>query len=515
MRRRLLLLHPLRMKGENRGVYEQHIASMQDLLGDADGWQVHALDLNHPSFPAAVLAAELVIVHMLSAPEIEAVIRLRRARNLATIFEISDNFLDLGPWLPARHALRNPLVRQRIVYHASLADAVQVYAPGLAELGLHVNRKVVQFDPYVPLDTPVALNERLGGREAFVIGWGGTTSHEEDLAPIAPVITELCLRHPDVTFAFMGNRAMGERLFGSIPSAQLRMCDFGKYESYLEFVRTWDVGLAPMRVSGFNAGRTDTKAATYAACMVAPVLEDCDLHRPHAGHAVLYRGAEGLAKALRELHGDRTRVEAIASRAHIWAQRERGRERLRAQRAAAYEPFIARETGEPLTIDAHPPELRPDVDSLRAVVSEHPHYAQARFALADALCAAGDEHGALDALDEHPFPPVLAGLAAERQHALARRIRPSSAQDYASRIDSPVARVRLAHRGDDPRAFLRALLEKQPFDYLALSTMLRDLLASDREHEALRELCARACLIAPELVPAELRPPSLARFLPA
>ncbi len=137
-----------------------------------DGWQVHALDPVHPSFPDAALAAELVIVHMLSAPEIEAVIRLRRARGLSTIFEISDNFLDMGGWLPARHALRNPLVRQRIVYHASIADAVQVYSPGLAALCRHVHPRILQLDPYVPLhDQTVARGDEI------VIGWGGSTSH--------------------------------------------------------------------------------------------------------------------------------------------------------------------------------------------------------------------------------------------------------------------------------------------------------------------------------------------------
>jgi hypothetical protein len=60
MLRRLLLLHPSRLEGENRGVYEQHVASMRALLGDTPGWQLHALDLNHPSFPDAALAAELV-----------------------------------------------------------------------------------------------------------------------------------------------------------------------------------------------------------------------------------------------------------------------------------------------------------------------------------------------------------------------------------------------------------------------------------------------------------------------
>ncbi len=118
-------------------------------------------------------------------------------------------------------------------------------------------------------------------------------------------------------------------------------------------------------------------------------------------------------------------------------------------------------------------------------------------------------------LDAGPFPPVLAGLAAERQHALAQRVRPDRASGYAARVDSPVTRVRLDHQGSERRAFLRELLAQQPFDYFALSTRIRELLTGDRDGKELRELCLRACLVAPELVPGELRPPSLIRFLPA
>jgi hypothetical protein len=510
MVRRLLLVHPSRLEGENRGVYEQHIVSMQALLGDAPGWRVHALDRVHPSFPDAALAAELVIVHMLAAPEIEALIRLRRARGLSTIFEISDNFLDIGAWVPPRHALRNPLVRQRIVHHASIADAVQVYSPGLAALCRHVHGRVLQLDPYVPLQTRAVARG-----DGIVIGWGGSTSHEEDLARVAPLIEELCRCRDDVIFAFMGNEALGERLFGRIPARQRRMRRFGDFTSYLEFVGTWHIGLAPLGDSGFNACRTDTKVATYAACGVAPVAEECDAYRSHGAHALLYRGVEGLRAALEWLCADRSRIDRLAARAQEWVTRERQPARLRAQRAGAYEPFIHRQTGEPLTIAGHTPGLDGDVEALRATVRDTPAYAQARLALADALLAAGDDHGALDVLDAGPFPPVLASLAAERQHALAQRVRPERAGEYAARVDSPAARLRLDRRGSEPRAFLRELLVQQPFDYLALSTRLRELLAGDAAGEELRQLCRRACLVAPELVPADLRPPSLARFLPA
>lgn len=514
MARQLLLLHPAKLEGENRGVYEQHIASMRALFHGAGDWQVHALDLQHPSFPDAASSADLAIIHMLAAPEAEAVIRLRRERGLPTVFEIADNFLDLGKWLPPRHLLRNPLLRQRILHHASIANAVQVYAPGLAELFGHVNPNVICLDPYVPPGR--ALRD-----DAFVVGWGGTTSHEEDLAPIAPVIVDFCRRHPDVTFAFIGNAGLLRRLFAEIPRDQLRASDFADHETYLAFVRQWDVGLAPLRPSAFNAGRTDTKFATYAACGVAALLEESDVYRPHADRAMLYRTADELRDALEWLHEDRARAAELGSRAFAWAESERSADRLRAQRINAYQPLLTHAGGASFEIADDDCARRlaaaaNRIDMLRDLVHDCADYAQARLALADALQASGDLPQALAVLEERAFPPVLAGIAAERQLALAMEMQSPRAAEFAARVDSPVARLRLAHGKSDRREFLRALLECQPFDYIALSTRLRELLAGGAARSAeLDELCLRACMIAPELVPVELRPPSLTRFLPA
>lgn len=507
MTRRLLVIHPSRLEGENRGVYEQHVASMRSLFGDSGGWQVHALELAHPAFPQAVLAAELVIVHMLAASEVEAVIRLRRQRGLATIFEISDNFLGLGNWLPARHALRNPIVRQRILYHAWLADAVQVYSPGLEELFGHVFPRVIRLDPFVEFRRTHAR------RDGFVIGWGGTTSHEEDLATISPVIAGFCRAHPDVTFAFMGNLAMSERLFASIPSAQLDRREFADHSTYLDFVSGWHVGLAPMRATAFNAGRSDTKAATYAACGVAPVLQECDAYREHGGHALLFRDAEELREALEWLHADVTRAAELASRAQAWAERERAPARLLDRRTRVFDSFVARETGEPVVLDDSAVAMPVEIDALRALVAGRPDHAQARLALADALRTAGDEEQALDVLDHGPFPDVLAGLAAERRYELARRLKKEDARRHAAEIDSPVAQLRIAHARSEASVFLRKLLELQPFESIALAARLRELLAARVDDEEVRELCLKACFVAPELVPRELRPPSLSRFL--
>jgi hypothetical protein len=518
--RRLLLLHSAGLGGENRGVYIQHIASMQWLLTPEHGWDVVAMDVLHPDLAAVALTSDVVVVHMLGNREIESLVRLRRERGLATLLEIADNFLGLGAWLPKKHTLRNPLVRQEILFDASISDGVQVYSAGLADLFRHVHPNVLVLDPYVP------LARRTAEEGPFVFGWGGTTSHADDLQRIAPSIVGFCRRHPDAIFAYMGDAALFAQFFSDIPAAQTRVRSFGPYDEYLDFVSSLDAGLAPLGATAFNAARTDTKFATYAARGVAAVLEDSDVYGVHADRAVLFATAAELEAALESLYADPARRARLADRAYQWAARERSAERLRAQRIEAYEAIAPRHRTEHAPVhasDAHAQltaasqinKAEAAIAALEAIVARYPRYDQARLALCRWYDKRREHERAFQLLDGAGVSPLYADVAAEMQAALARHVRPQETARYEAEVAAPLARARLEHRGGNVREYLRAALERQPYDYLALATVIRELLANDPSSPDLPELCLRACLIAPELVPPEHRPASLARYLPA
>jgi hypothetical protein len=519
--RRLLIVHPSTLRGENYGLYVQHVASLQWLLSAENGWSVEALDPFHPAFPDAALQSDVVVVHMLPHREIEAMIRLRRERSLPTVFELSDNFLGIGAWLPRAHLLRSPLVRQRLLYHASLCDAVQVYSPGLRELFSRVNPRVVAFDPYVPI--PDEAPEKPAG---FVFGWGGTTSHEDDLQRVGPAIVDFCARHDDALFAYMGDVEMFRRHFHVIRPEQTRVTPFGTFDSYVEFVSGLHVGLAPAKGSAFNAGRSDTKLLAYAAASVAPVLEDVAPYDAHAAHALLFRDAGGLLDALERLYRDRELVTELAARALAWARQERGAARLATQRDDFYRSLLRGEPAAAVPIEPAPAEAATLVElgkqkpeealaSAREIASVLPAYAQARWAIATALEALGRVDELLEELRRFDWPLLYSDGVEELRARVTGASRPSEGEEHIERIRSPFTRLRLRARGERDRdAFFRAILEEQPYDYFALSFVIRTL---ERENPASSELDAlyeRACLIAPDTVPAERRPASLAQFLP-
>ncbi|HEX8173433.1 MAG TPA: hypothetical protein VF824_23055 [Thermoanaerobaculia bacterium] len=517
---RLLLLHTGAF-GENYGVYVQHVETLRWLLADDPQWEVVTMDALHPQLAAAALESDLVIAGMSGAPELESLMRLRRARGLRTIFEITDNFLGLGTWVTPHNLLHSPLARQSVVFHAHLADAVQVYAPPLAELFRGVNERIVVFDPYVPL--PDALPEKEPG---FVFGWGGTRSHRDDLAAIAPAIAEFCARHDDAVFSYMGDASLFEELFAAIPSSQKRWRAYGDYDDYLEFVRTLHAGLAPLAPSPFNAARSDTKVITYFACGAAAIAQDAAVYGGHRERALLFDEPAALLAHLETLYGDRQLLRALTRSAFEWVRAHRSREALHAQRVDCYRALVpASPLGAP-PIDAAPPyaarlgeamgrEPAEALTIVREVLAEAPEYPQAQWFCVRVLEALGREEEALDYADSVAPPPLFADLFAEAQTRLARKVRPEVAESYAARVASPVRRARLAQvQGGEPLAFYRSVLEAQPYDFFALSAVIRLLSKSNPDAPELPALFARAALVAPASVPRDRRPAALEAFLP-
>jgi len=80
---------------------------------------------------------------------------------------------------------------------------------------------------------------------------------------------------------------------------------------------------------------------------------------------------------------------------------------------------------------------------------------------------------------------------------------------------SPVEQLRRSHAAWGNRLdFLRALLSHQPYDYIALRTVITEIEAAPDEGGELESLYQRLCLVAPEAVPPTRRPLDLREFMP-
>lgn len=482
-----------------------------------------ARSLADPGFAQTALGSDLAVLQMLGAAEAEAVIRLRRQHGRPTVFEVTDNPVGVGGWLPSAHIAHSPLARQAIVYHAHLSDALQMLVPALAQLFAAVNPTRIVLSPYVPIPAEPPRKP-----EGLVVGWSGSRSHRESLAAAAPAVIEFCRRHADVTFAFMGHRGMFDELFGAIAPDQVWVEPFSRQPEHLRFISRLHVGIAPMAPSPFNATRSDTRVCIYAGSGVVPVLEDAPAHRPHSDHARLYQTTTELLDALEELHTDRGRLDALARRAREWAVRERSAPVLARQRDDAYRSLLAAAADAPPAWATAPPDTRglgdrlatayacPPEDALaicQELVLEAPAYDQAHLLMLTSL----EKLGQLEDAAEHAAhlrpSPVYGDAVAECQVRIARRIRPGDERRHLAKIHSPFRRARLASDGA-PAARSRAVLEHQPYDHFALASTIQRLRGEDPDSPELAELYERACLVAPSEVPADRRPARLAPFLP-
>lgn len=510
MSHRLLIAHHNLARGENYGVFVQHVETMRWLFADDDAWEIVALDLHHPSFPDAALTADVLVLSMCATAEVEAVIRLRRERGLKTIYEITDNVLAPVEWLHPGHPFRSPLGRQSVLFHASRCDALQVYAPGLAEIFRSVNADVAVFDPYVPFDDVMPAKP-----EGFVFGWGGTQTHRGDLVPLVPAIERFCARHPDATFAYMGDRKLFDSLFANIERKTYRA--FGTFNEYVDYLRGLHAGIAPLRATPFNATRTDTKFASYAAAGVAPLLQDSLVYRPHAEHALLFADADELEAQLETLYADRDALRDVAARAHEWVRVHRDRDALRRQRDNFYRRFLPSQSQARAPIEdagallenlSAVTEHEALIAVCREVLAQRPDYAAAQWHLARALDAVGRHDEAIAFSDSIEPHPIYADLFTE--------LRARHDPRHAAEVVSPFRRLRLQEKeARDKLAYYRAVLREQPYDFFALSAVIRMIARATPDAPELDELYARATLVAPESVPRARRPRELEVFLPA
>lgn len=516
---RLAVIYPGDLVGENAGLYGLHVKSLVELL-EPLGWLVEPYSVLDPRFPAASLSADVTVLQMLVEPEVESVILRRRDLGLPTVYEITDNVLGVGDWLPPRHPARSPLARQSLLHHAHLADATQMLVPALRELFSTVNPRSILLAPHTPF--PDEPPRKPAG---FVVGWSGSRSHAASLAAAAPAVVELCRRYPGATFAYMGDREMFDRLFGAIPAQQVQVHPFSPWESQLRFVGGLHVGIAPMAPSPFNVARSDTRVGLFAGHAVAAVLEDAPAHRPHRDRARLFRTSGELLDILDELFHDREQVDALARAGRTWMERERsaaalGAERDRAYRALRAGPAPPAEPhgmpdaeAEALAAGLREAVRRPPDGALAAsmeLVRRFPGYEQAQVLAVRSLERLGRREEAFAYAESIRPSPVYADVLAE----VKARVRPEERARQAAAIRSPYRRARLAEF-PSPADQARAVLDANPYDHFALASTIRRIERDDPDAPELGALYERWCLVSPEHVPAHRRPARLAPFLPA
>lgn len=317
---------------EVTGEFNHRIRKPGEALAALEGVEVLNCHIHHPLFPDLAMQADLLILHLVPDEEVPSIIRIRKALEKPTIFELADNFLQIGDWVAQDDAYRNPDNRAALLNHARLCDALQVSTPAVAKVFSGLNPNTFVFENQSDHFSRVFPDD-----QNFVVGWGGSRGHASDLRAIRPVLEAFLADHDDAVFSYMGAEDVFRDVFAGMPQAQYRAA--GPLEEYYDFLNALHVGLAPLADTPFNHCRSDIKFVEYASHTVVPLLADAEPYRAHAldgENALVYGSPEVLRSYLERLYQDRAFCRALAERAYAYSSRERVWQRHAEHRLEVY-----------------------------------------------------------------------------------------------------------------------------------------------------------------------------------
>lgn len=204
------------------------------------------------------------------------------------IYDLDDNYLDLPASNPVYnnffknykgHGVKPSRNQATLTAAFSFADALTVSTEPLKE------RMQKHLKDAFGVDKPIYVIPNMNDLKDFnftpaskhknkvVIGYQGSTSHNEDLLLVFPTIKKLMEKYSQLHFEFLGaiekkdkdlffkdwSQDLRERV-GAWPSTRT----FNEYPKHLASMK-WDIGIAPLVDSAFTRSKSHIKWMEYAA----------------------------------------------------------------------------------------------------------------------------------------------------------------------------------------------------------------------------------------------------------
>jgi tetratricopeptide (TPR) repeat protein len=195
------------------------------------------------------------------------VLMARRRQGRLTLVELNDNFLEPRAFGEVGAFYHQPAQAALVLQLAHWADGLIVSTPYLAQLFGHLNSRLLVLPNALDVVRPLP-SQRLGPKPR--LGWAGSSGHRPDLIAVMPALRQLMGQHAALTLCIMAPADLHD-LFAWVPKNRLDLRPSTHLDGYLDFIATWDVGVAPLTDIPFNRGRSDVKFLEYAS-MGVPVV---------------------------------------------------------------------------------------------------------------------------------------------------------------------------------------------------------------------------------------------------
>lgn len=220
---------------------------------------------------------DVVFAHRLAGRS-ERWLKLCADPNVLTVYDMDDDILCVDPSNRGPYSVFHPLeagTRQNVL----AADIVTVSSPGLLERYRAMRGSVTMLPICIPDDMPdwpVLAEDR-----PFTVGWAGSLHKVQDWPGLAEDLVRLKRIMPSVRFrTYGGNYTRG--LLGDALEHFPYVHDTNKFWRSLKF----DVGLAPLVDTPFNAGKCHTKLIEYGARHIPTVASNIGQYGEWIEHSV-------------------------------------------------------------------------------------------------------------------------------------------------------------------------------------------------------------------------------------
>lgn len=260
--------------------------------------------------PPEANTAHLIVGERLDRPDVQGHWRRLILRH-RLVYELDDDVFNVSPlnrgayWTYGR-----PSVQDTIAHLAAVSHLVTVSTPHLAEVMAKYNPNVAVLPNYIPAEM---LSIERPRRKGLTIGWTGGASHTLDVAMIAEPVRTFLNHNPKARLHIQGSDFrptfghLGTRYTEWEPNPR-------KYYRLLDF----DIGLAPLTGSFFDASKSHIKALEYAALGIPVIASDVEAYRGFVIDGVtgfLVKTPKQWRARLRELAADANLRESMGAKA--------------------------------------------------------------------------------------------------------------------------------------------------------------------------------------------------------
>ena len=279
--------------------------------------------------------ADVLILKNIFDADILPLIKERKQKKRLTVYELADDICAVPPWNPTHFFYKD---RENLMLFKRLAgacDTMQFSVPELQRLYSYLTTCSAVFPNQI---TDVPSERDYKRLKKIVIGWGGSHGHLEDMAQIAEPLIDWILSRDNIKLFLMCSDPIWS-LFDRLPKMRKQRFETGSLSDYYAFLKRIDIGLAPLKNTGFNRSRSDVKFLEYAVFGVVPIAQAA---APYVSTVkdgetgFLFEDTAGMLDILDRLADDIARIPQVARAARKYVIKERLQQAHSQERTAFY-----------------------------------------------------------------------------------------------------------------------------------------------------------------------------------